>query len=96
LEEIFLPALKNDFKIMETAIYEKEIQVFPCDISILVGKDDDLTVGEREGWIHYTNLQCSFHHFEGGHFYLLDKVKSVVDLINLTWDQKRSPVDLQK
>lgn len=82
LVEIFLPALKNDFKIIETAVYKEEISLIPCDISVLIGKDDDLTIEERNGWKNYTAHQAFYHYFEGGHFFLLEKVKEIAQIIN--------------
>lgn len=82
LVEIFLPALKNDFMIMETADYGANIKLFPCDLSVLIGKEDDLTLEEREGWKNYTDQACAIHYFEGGHFFFLDKIKQVAHIIN--------------
>ncbi len=83
LVEIFLPALKNDFAILETAVYEPTIAPIACDISALFGKEDALTPEEREGWQHYSTQRCTFHYYEGGHFFLLDEAKAVIHLINL-------------
>lgn len=83
LVEIFLPALKNDFKILECAQYEKEIAPIGCDISALFGWEDDLTLDEREGWRHYTSQQFTLHYYEGGHFFLHEEVKAITDLINI-------------
>lgn len=82
LVEIFLPALKNDFKIIETAVYKDDIIPIPCDISVLIGKEDDLTTEERKGWRNYTLQQCTYHYFEGGHFFFLEKLNEVGEIIN--------------
>ena len=84
LMELFLPLLKNDFKIAETQVYDREINPFDSNISILLGKEDDLNAEECDGWKLHTKKLCSIHHFNGGHFFLHNEVKQIVKFINNT------------
>lgn len=82
LMELFIPLLKNDFRLAETDLYDGRIDPLPIDINVFLGKDDDLTSDQCEGWKMHTTQSCNIHYFEGGHFFLNDETKGVVDLIN--------------
>jgi medium-chain acyl-[acyl-carrier-protein] hydrolase len=82
LMELFLPLLKNDFKLAETDIHNGEIHPFDCNITVLLGKDEDLTTDQCDGWKKHTKKLCTIHYFEGGHFFLHDETKQIVRLIN--------------
>ena len=95
LFELFIPALKNDFKLIETADYGKDIEQISIDLSVFLGKEDDLTLLEQEGWKKYTNRECNIFYFEGGHFYFLDKLKDVTSLINEIIDRSIRVIDVR-
>ena len=85
--DIFLPLLKNDFKLAETSIVDK-INPLDINISIFLGHDDDLTMEQCQGWREYTNQKCDFHFFEGGHFFIHEKAEDIVSIINSTLEKK--------
>jgi medium-chain acyl-[acyl-carrier-protein] hydrolase len=84
LLELFLPVLRNDFRIVETG--EKSGEIIPLDdsITVLLGKDDDLTPEQCTGWKRHTKQICCEYYFEGGHFFLNNAAESIVKLINNT------------
>lgn len=82
LVELFLPALKNDFQIVETAQYEDSIMPLSSDISVLIGKEDILTLEQQEAWSNYTQQNCKIYYFEGGHFFFVDETHRVTGIIN--------------
>ncbi len=82
LLEIILPMLKNDFRIAETYVHQGEVKPLKHDITVLLGKEDELTPEQCHGWQCHTNQVCSMHYFEGGHFFLHDETKRITDLIN--------------
>lgn len=83
LTELFLPLLKNDFKLAETNLAQRELNPFKCDISIFSGKEDDKICQEQiDGWKLHTGANCSVHYFEGGHFFLHDEIPEISKLIN--------------
>jgi medium-chain acyl-[acyl-carrier-protein] hydrolase len=79
---MFLPLLKNDFKLAETEAQHNAIDPFDVDMTVFLGKDEDLTAAQCDGWKKYTKQICSIHYCEGGHFFLHDKVEQVTRLIN--------------
>lgn len=70
LANLFLPILRNDFRVSETHTYSKEITALEYDISVLVGKGEPYTEHEIASWHHHTQKRCSIHYFPGGHFFI--------------------------
>ncbi len=46
LLDIFIPIIRNDFKILENYNYEKKEDKIECDVSILNGKQDSINLEE--------------------------------------------------
>jgi medium-chain acyl-[acyl-carrier-protein] hydrolase len=84
LMELFLPLLRNDFKIAESDFYAGVIKPLDINITVFEGKDDDLTAEECDGWKKHTRQLCSMHYFEGGHFFLHQEKEQIVRFINHT------------
>jgi len=84
LLEVFLPLLKNDFKLAEKDLFNGEILPLDCNISVLLGKEEDLIPEQCDGWKKHTKGLCSIHHFNGGHFFIHDETEQITRLINNT------------
>ena len=84
LMQIMLPVLKNDFRLVETWKYQGPIRRLDGDITIFLGKEDDLTPDQCEGWRQYTEGRCDCHYFDGGHFFLHDHAEQMMAIINKT------------
>ena len=82
LMDLFIPLLKNDFKLAETDIYNGKIDPLPMDIHVFLGEDDDLTKDQCDGWKQHSERNCNIHYFEGGHFFLNDDPAKIVGLVN--------------
>ncbi len=84
LKNIFMPIIKSDFKIADTFVESSDIVVFNHEVSVFIGKEEDVTTIEAEEWMHHTNKKCSVEYFEGGHFFLLEEEEGhrVIDTIN--------------
>ncbi|MDQ7236350.1 thioesterase II family protein [Bacillus pacificus] len=90
LMEIFLPILRADFKIVETYIHDNNIK--PCDIDFLIfnGKNDEFTTYDQViKWNKYTNKTCTFHSFEGNHFFLNENIEEIAKSIIGKLNSKR-------
>lgn len=88
LLELFIPLLRNDFKLSETYQYPEEIRPFDHNISVLLGKGDDLTHNQCMGWKGHTDAICYHYYFEGGHFFLNQNTEQVCNIINNTLTEK--------
>ena len=73
LMQLLLPLLKNDFRIAETCPLTNPIKAFDQDITVLLGKEDDLNTEQCEEWVKHTSETCHFHYFPGGHFLYMKK-----------------------
>lgn len=82
LLDLFLPVLKNDFRITETAVRHSHVRPLESSITVFLGKDDDLDDDECQGWKAHTQQTCNIRYFDGGHFFLHDHAQQVVQHIN--------------
>lgn len=82
LLDIYIPVLKNDFRIVETSSDQIPVRRLPQRLSILLGRNEDITTHEATQWEQYTSSECSFHYFDGGHFFLHEQTREVVAHVN--------------
>ena len=88
LLDIFIPVLKADYKVVETYNAPENRDKWDFDISLLNGIDDKIEEDEILAWKDYTTGQCDIHSFEGGHFFINDHKKEVVDIVNRVLETK--------
>ncbi len=84
LAELFLPLLRNDFRLAETAPCRDPIQPLPCSISVFMGREEDLNAAQRSEWTKHTVQECFIHGLEGGHFFIHQQSGQLADLITST------------
>jgi surfactin synthase thioesterase subunit len=84
LRELLLPILKQDLKIAETHEFNKMLEPFEFNISILLGKDEDLIAEQCDSWKHHTKGICTIYYFNGGHFFILNHSEEIAKIINKT------------
>ncbi|MDN3357935.1 alpha/beta fold hydrolase [Actinomadura sp. DC4] len=79
--EMILPAIKSDYKAVET--YEHTPgQSVSSPIYALIGDDDPkVTAEEANAWAEHTTGSFEMRTFPGGHFYLVDQSAAVIRLI---------------
>ncbi len=82
LKNLFIPIIRSDYKIIETYDTKKILKKLPYPIILFNGIDDDVTTDEVEGWRNYTSKKFEFFNFKGGHFFVYENAKEVVDKIN--------------
>ena len=79
--EMFLPAVKNDYRAVETYrdIPGRSVN---CPITALIGDSDPrVTTDEANAWADHTTGPFDLRVFPGGHFYLVDQAQPVLQLI---------------
>jgi medium-chain acyl-[acyl-carrier-protein] hydrolase len=84
LLELFLPLLRNDFRLSESENWEDEIVPLDNDITVFLGKDEDLTDEQCTAWKRHTKKICNTHYFNGGHFFIHDETERIAAIINST------------
>jgi surfactin synthase thioesterase subunit len=82
LMNIFLPILRSDFKVVEEYAYKDKLEKLNCDFTILYGSGDNMSLNELCDWQKHTNGRCSYIKFPGGHFFINDYDKEIVDIVN--------------
>ena len=84
LLEVLLPMLRSDFKVAETYKHKGEFIPFADDISIFLGKSDDVTAEQACGWRNHSTKTCTIHYLEGDHFFLNQHTETIVTIVNQT------------
>jgi len=81
----FLPIIRADYRILGQHAYQLKDIPMDCDITILNGRDDiKASQHDLEGWTETTKGKCNFLFFDGGHFYINQYMREVVNIINST------------
>ncbi|UII24661.1 thioesterase domain-containing protein [Fulvivirga maritima] len=81
LLEIFLPLLKNDFKLSDTKNRDDIIPI-ETGLTAFFGNDEDLTLEQIEEWRNYTSRIYEKNIYPGGHFFIKKYYKKVIKVIN--------------
>ncbi|HSX98554.1 MAG TPA: alpha/beta fold hydrolase [Streptomyces sp.] len=81
LVQLVLPALRGDYKALET--YEpRPDDRLTCPVTVLTGDADPVTpVADARAWSEHTDGPTELCVFPGGHFYLNDRPREVVDVV---------------
>lgn len=97
LLKIFIRTLRADFKMVETYRNVHSHEKYHFDISVLRGKEDTIFIGEDiAAWKEYTDKTCMFYEFDGGHFFLHNKMEDIAGIINHTLNRcQMSPVRME-
>ncbi len=82
LKRIFIPLLRSDFSISETVVDRPQIMPLPCNISVLLGETEGISPEVAAGWHAHTMQECDINYIPGGHFFLLDQHKAVIEIVN--------------
>lgn len=84
LRDIFITILKADYKIVETYNFTAHSSPLDCNITVFSGKEDEYKTEDIMGWQELTKKGCTIHTFDGGHFFIHDKLHDVVSIVNKT------------
>jgi medium-chain acyl-[acyl-carrier-protein] hydrolase len=84
LTEMFLPLLRHDFRLAATDFDFEIIAPFDCDITVFLGKEEDMAPEQADGWKRHTHGVCSIHYFDGGHFFINQSGPAISRLIGKT------------
>ncbi|WP_242292477.1 thioesterase domain-containing protein [Bacillus cereus group sp. BfR-BA-01441] len=82
LLDIYLPIIRADYKIVETYKFQDKKKKLNAPFYILYGNKDEFALHEILAWKNHTSKYCTFYEFDGGHFFIKEQEKSVLNLIN--------------
>ncbi len=81
LMELMMKPLRADAEMCDTYRYQQQPQL-DCAIAVLGGDADDLTHEELDAWRTHTTETFKLRMFAGGHFYLQEHQRQIVQLIS--------------
>jgi len=84
LLEVLVPMLRSDFKLAETYLHSGEVHPFDHDISVFLGRDEEISAQQIQGWKDHTKKNCAIHFLEGGHFFVNSLTDRLLKIINTT------------
>jgi surfactin synthase thioesterase subunit len=82
LRAMVLPAIRNDYRAIETYRYAPGSDL-SCPIIAMIGDDDPgVTPADAADWAQHTTGPFQLRVFRGGHFYLADHAREVAELVS--------------
>lgn len=81
LTELFLPILRNDFKVVEEYKYTRKSKL-NCKLAALYGSDEKINNSEIMLWKEYTNNSFKAFKIKGDHFFINENAKDTVSVVN--------------
>lgn len=88
LMNIFIPILRNDFKIINNYHYVQRKNKISCSISVLNGKGDSFTREDILEWKNHCDKETRIYHMDGNHFFINDHAKTITQIITDTLNDK--------
>jgi surfactin synthase thioesterase subunit len=85
LLKLFIRTLRADYKMIDTYRNVHPLEKYHFDISVFRGKEDAVfTGGDIDAWKEYTDKTCMIYEYDGGHFFLHDRMEDIAGIINNT------------
>jgi len=75
------PILRNDFKVSEEYIY-KDHPPLNIPITVITGTEEDMENEDVLLWQKESNLNVDFMQMEGGHFFILQHIDKIMEIIS--------------
>ncbi|WP_171982208.1 thioesterase II family protein [Aquaspirillum sp. LM1] len=83
LAQLVLPAMRNDYQVIETWQADPLHPQLDIPIDVLVGSDDpELSEADAQDWLRYTSRSFRLSRYPGAHFYLIAQQAAVCAHIN--------------
>lgn len=91
LLDLLLPFIRADFQAIQTFEYKsRRIDKIPVDFTILYGIDDSINSSEILSWKNYCAGDCDFYPIDGGHFFIHNQTKIIIDIVTSVLEKKGS------
>ncbi|CAM1360150.1 putative Surfactin synthase thioesterase subunit [Tenacibaculum litopenaei] len=81
LLDFVLPVLRSDIKAIETKVYEQNTP-YPVPIKAFCGTEETTKEADLTGWQLETSKEFSFEFLEGDHFFILNHLEKITEIIN--------------
>lgn len=80
--ELFMPILRADYRITERYKESSLKENLNCPVSVLAGKEDDISTTDIKRWNEIASNDFSFYTFAGGHLFIQNNEKAICDIIH--------------
>ncbi|MEV3914131.1 thioesterase II family protein [Streptomyces canus] len=78
MRDMLLPALRNDYRAIETYEYQPQAAL-SCPVTVFTGDADPrVSLGQARAWASHTGGAFTFEVLPGGHFFLVDNQSAVL------------------
>lgn len=81
LMNYFEPILRADLKAVEEYNYQNNKSAFDFPITVMIGKDEDITDENANLWQKETTHQLHFYKFPGNHFFIFNNYPQLAKLM---------------
>ncbi|TYP74342.1 thioesterase II family protein [Aquimarina intermedia] len=81
LLDLFLPLLKNDFRLASECFVKRELKPFHCNISAFFGKEEDISSEAMIAWKDHSTKMCHLYYLNGDHFFIHESAPAMVKII---------------
>lgn len=81
LLSIFIPILREDYRILEEYQYTEKKYKMHSDITVFYGKNDKMTKEEMQEWKQHTDGEMELLAYDGGHFFIHEYEKPIYSVI---------------
>ncbi|MEU3916695.1 alpha/beta fold hydrolase [Streptomyces sp. NPDC029004] len=82
IRDLYLPVFRADYRLVDTYAPGPDRHLFTLPVTALWGTKDPTADGTLMGpWHETTTGRFRYHAFDGGHFYLVDHLDSVLNLV---------------
>ncbi|MEC0599887.1 thioesterase domain-containing protein [Bacillus spizizenii] len=86
LQKLYIPILRNDFKILEKDNGAESLNKIECDITVLSGDNDNTISTDIKMWENHAGGRCYHHTFNGNHFFINHYAEEITKMINKTME----------
>ncbi|NBI29786.1 thioesterase II family protein [Chengkuizengella marina] len=80
LAELFVPIIREDYKIVETYQYKEKQNKINCKTVVLYGLQDKYIDIIKE-WDELTDLPSTYHFINGGHFFIQENIEKTIEAV---------------
>ena len=82
LAEMVMPLMRNDYRLIECYKPALPSTLINTPITAMIGdRDEELTLSEAQAWADETDQSFKLEVFAGGHFYLIEQKRAVVQAL---------------
>jgi len=81
LASIYVPVLRNDYRILESYSYEDDGTLVQCPVTVIAGQDDTLTNHELRAWGELCGDVFDVAMIQGNHFYITEDPQPAIRVI---------------